>query len=294
MKLNQLKSWHYCGLPGKLFLCILRLKCKNRCQTKSRCLQWESELNFQTFTHVHHMLHVRVELGLFCFCLFFLLVLHAQLKPPAKVGHSSVQTAAISVRLPYCLSLSPAPSPLFFLPILLLHKICSSSSLPPPSALLCLLCSSILFLLPLQPLMTCLKPTVGNTVRQGMEALPSHRPSQQAAVQGKVHARHMVHTLTTHKHTHSQWAFFKEEKRVYSQLQMILQSRVSWRKVCICKHVILLSCANGWVHAKGRHGSEKHAPAPPHLLCFFLLAGLCPTNSGNWHLVQKISLSALK
>lgn len=36
-----------------------------------------------------------------------------------------------------------------------------------------------------QPLMTCLKPTVGNTVRQGTEALPSHRPSQQAAVQGK-------------------------------------------------------------------------------------------------------------
>lgn len=100
------------------------------------------------------------------------------------------------------LSLLPPP-PFFFLPILLLHKICSSSSLPPPSALLCLLCSSILFLLPLQPLMTCLKPTVGNTVRQGMEALPSHRPSQQSAVQGKVHARHMVHTLTTHKHTHT-------------------------------------------------------------------------------------------
>lgn len=38
----------------------------------------ESELNFQTYTHVHHIPHVRVELGLFCFCLgFFLLVLHA-------------------------------------------------------------------------------------------------------------------------------------------------------------------------------------------------------------------------
>lgn len=36
-----------------------------------------------------------------------------------------------------------------------------------------------------QPLMTCLKPTVGNTIRQGTEALPSHRPSQRAAAQGK-------------------------------------------------------------------------------------------------------------
>lgn len=36
-----------------------------------------------------------------------------------------------------------------------------------------------------QPLMTCLKPTVGSTVREGTEALPSHRPSQRAAAQGK-------------------------------------------------------------------------------------------------------------
>jgi len=36
-----------------------------------------------------------------------------------------------------------------------------------------------------QPLMTCLKPTVGNTVREGTEALPSHRPNQRAAAQGK-------------------------------------------------------------------------------------------------------------
>lgn len=83
-----------------------------------------------------------------------------------------------------------------------------TKSAPHPLSLPPLLCSASSLLLyssssPLQPLMTYLKPTVGNTVRQGTEALPSHRPSQQAAVQGKVHARHMAHTLTTHKHTHT-------------------------------------------------------------------------------------------
>lgn len=48
--------------------------------------------------------------------------------------------------------------------------------------------------------MTCLKPT-GSTVREGTAALSSHRPSQRAAAQGKVH----THART--KDTSSQWPF---------------------------------------------------------------------------------------
>lgn len=56
----------------------------------------------------------------------------------------------------------------------------------------CLLSSSVLLTLILQPLMTCLKPT-GSTVREGTAALPSHRPSQRAAALGKVHTHTCAH-----------------------------------------------------------------------------------------------------
>lgn len=93
------------------------------------------------------------------------------------------------------LPLSPLPPlsslPIFPLPFLLFtSSVLSFSSYPLP--FLCSLCplsSSVLLLL--QPLMTCLKPTVGSTVREGTEGLPSHRPSQRAAAQGKVHTQHM-------------------------------------------------------------------------------------------------------
>lgn len=75
-----------------------------------------------------------------------------------------------------------------------------------------------------------------------------------------------------------------------SQLQMILQSSVFWRKVCICTRVIALWCTRKWIHAKGWK-SEKHASAPPHLICFFLLAGPPPTNSGNKQSVINIRTS---
>lgn len=61
----------------------------------------------------------------------------------------------------------------------------SSASPVPLTPVLCYLCPPQPILL-IQPLMTCHKPT-GSTVKGVTEALPSHRPSQRAAAQGKVH-----------------------------------------------------------------------------------------------------------
>lgn len=94
------------------------------------------------------------------------------------------------------LPLSPLPpvfSPaILFSRLYLLLTSCLLSFTSYPTSLSPLLAvpPSFYVLLLLQPLMTCLKPTVGSTVREGTEALPSHRPSQRAAAQGKVHAQH--------------------------------------------------------------------------------------------------------
>lgn len=79
--------------------------------------------------------------------------------------------------------------------------------------------------------MTCLKPTVGSTVREGTEALPSLRPSQQAAAQGKVHTR--AHN------THKVGGRFPGNKNSNAQLHMFLMSSALEKSVCICTFVII-------------------------------------------------------
>lgn len=111
------------------------------------------------------------------------------------------------------LPLSPLPHlPVPFpLPLLLFtSSVLRLPSLPSPSLSSARSASSSVLTL-LQPLMTCLKPTLGSTVREGTEALPNHRPSQRAAAQGKVHTQHMcAHSNNTRTII---W-----QKRMYSQL----------------------------------------------------------------------------
>lgn len=106
--------------------------------------------------------------------------------------------------------------------------------------------------------MTCLKPT-GSTVREGMEALPSHRPSQRAAAQGKVHTH--LRTLTSHSQrpyshrtngcTHNcRWFVSQEcsvEKCVYACAWLTCDVDVnvfmqSWEKVCLVKMLLPTGC----------------------------------------------------
>lgn len=140
-----------------------------------------------------------------CGCVFCLCCMHS-LNPLLKLDTAQYRHRCHSSQVTL-LPLSPLP-PLTSLPIFSfflpsLHFICSpspfSSFLLPLSCSLCLLSSSELLLILLQPLMTCLKPT-GSTVREGTEALPSHRPSRRAAALGKVHTQNMcAHSNNTHK-----------------------------------------------------------------------------------------------
>lgn len=138
-------------------------------------------------------------------CVFFCLCCMHSSNPLLKLDSAQYRHRC-HVSQVTLLPLSPLPPFLFF------HPLCSLFSslhiIWPPSPVstypyplpcsLCLLSSSLLLLL--QPLMTYLKPTVGNTVREGTEALLSHRPNQRAAAQGKVHTRlTCAHPYNTHK-----------------------------------------------------------------------------------------------
>lgn len=135
-----------------------------------------------------------------CRCVFCLCCMHS-LNPLQKLdtahyrhrSHFSQVTLLPLSPLPPFFSHHPLSSsfvlPSYLYPFLFLF-------LPSPSPMLALRPLFFCTLLDprlLQPLMTCLKP-MGSTVREGTEALPSHRPSQQAAAQGKVHTQHL-HTL---------------------------------------------------------------------------------------------------
>lgn len=132
----------------------------------------------------------------FCFfCLCYMHGLNPLLMMDTTDYRPSFHTSQVTL-----LPLSPAP-PISSLPVASLSHLLPIFLFFFPPSLLCLLwlLSSLVLFLLIQPLMTCLKPTVGNTVRQGTEALPSHRPSQRAAAQGKVHTQTTrAHTIPTH------------------------------------------------------------------------------------------------
>ena len=137
--------------------------------------------------------------------------------------------------------------------------------------------------------MTCLKPTLGSTVREGTEALPSHRPSQRAAAQGKVHTQHMC-ARSYNTHTKSVGVFLWEKRDVLtiaddSTVKSLLEKGV-YMHVCDSTLCTNYMHKNGHLPKGGKKKkSEKPASAPPHLICFFLLAGPPFTNSGNEHSV---------
>lgn len=147
-----------------------------------------------------------------CGCVFCLCCMHS-LNPLLKLDMAQYRHRCHSSQVTL-LPLSPLPPPplsLLFSPSLFFsspHLFLFSFLLPTPPSLSSARSassssSSVLLLLLLQPLMTCLKPT-GSTIREGTEARPSHRPSQRAAAQGKVHTQH----LCAHSNnTQSQWAF---------------------------------------------------------------------------------------
>lgn len=162
---------------------------------------------------------------------------------PACLAESHSWSWTYSHTFHHCrvaVSLWPAPipsSPPIHFP---LHKFHCSSPFWFPNPSFC----PVLFLV-LQLLMTCLKPTVGITIRQGMEALPSHRPNQLAAAQGKVHA--------THVHPETLFIYCSGTMEIYPHgIQQLIAE--SGEKVRQC------------------------AAAPPHLICFFLRAGIWSTN----------------
>ena len=140
-----------------------------------------------------------------CGCVFCLCCMHS-LNPLLKLDTAQYRHRCHSSQVTL-LPLSPLPPPPLF-PSFSSFYLLDTSSVPlllslPSSSLslcsLCLLSSSELLLILLQPLMTCLKPT-GSTVREGTEALPSHRPSQRAAALGKVHTQNLcAHFNNTHK-----------------------------------------------------------------------------------------------
>lgn len=169
---------------------------------------------------------------------------------PADVGHAQYRHSCHFSQVTL-LPLSPLP-PLCFLLIIFSSPnlfLISCLFLPPPSPRLAL--PPLLCVLPPPP-----PPSAFDDLSQahgGEYSKAGYGGSAQSqaksAGSGPGKGTYTTHVCTLI--THSQWAFSIGEKLLYSQLQMILQTRVFWRKVCICTRVIALSCVHRrWVHAR--------------------------------------------